>query len=113
MSKGDIILVPFPFTDLSGQKVRPALVLHAEPKGEDCIVAFLSSVKSKKALRFDVPVTPSAKNGLKVPSVIKVNKIATLQKKIAIGELGTLETTLQKTVNAKLKQLFLLYVKRT
>lgn len=105
MSKGDIILVPFPFTDLSGQKVRPALVLHAEPKGEDCIVAFLSSVKSKRTLRFDVPVMPSPKNGLKVPSVIKVNKIATLQKKIALGELGTLEATHRTKVDQKLRQL--------
>lgn len=106
MSKGDIILVPFPFTDLSDQKVRPALVLASEPKGEDCIVAFLSSVKQKRVLRFDVAVPPSETNGLKVPSVIKVNKIATLQKKIAIGELGTLETTYLKEVDRKLRQLF-------
>ncbi|MBI4087008.1 type II toxin-antitoxin system PemK/MazF family toxin [Candidatus Kaiserbacteria bacterium] len=105
MSKGDIILVPFPFTDLTGQKVRPALVLHAEPKGEDCIVVFISSAKPRRSLRFDVAVTPSAVNGLKVPSVIKVNKIATLQKKIAIGELGTLEATYLTQVDRKLKQL--------
>lgn len=106
MSKGDLILVPFPFTDLSGQKVRPALVLHTETKGEDCIVAFLSSVKPKRTSRFDIAVTPSKTNGLKVPSVIKVNKLATLQKKIAIGELGALEATYRKQVDLKLKQLF-------
>jgi len=44
MSKGDIVLVPFPFTDLSGQKVRPALILYSDQKGEDCIVA-LDSMK--------------------------------------------------------------------
>lgn len=106
MSKGDIILVPFPFTDLSGQKIRPALVLYTEPKGEDCIVLFLSSVKPKRLARFDIAVTPSKANGLKVPSVIKVNKIATLQKKIAIGELGTLEAAHRTQVDRKLKQLF-------
>ena len=106
LSKGDIILVPFPFTDLSGQKVRPALVLHSDPKGEDCIVAFLSSVKPKKTLRFDVLVSPSRENGLKTSSTIKVNKIATLQKKIVLGELGRREAVYGAQVDEKLKQMF-------
>lgn len=105
MSKGTIILVPFPFTDLSGQKVRPCLVLHNSPKGEDFIVAFLSSsVKGKS--EFDIPVSPTPKNGLKIESVLKINKIATLQKKIAIGELGILETQTLKLVDKKLVSLF-------
>ncbi|RJQ31011.1 type II toxin-antitoxin system PemK/MazF family toxin [Candidatus Parcubacteria bacterium] len=106
MSRGDIVLIPFPFTDLSGQKVRPALVLHNEKKGEDCVVIFLSSIKQKKIMDFDVPVKPSSQNGLKIFSTIKVNKIATLQKKIVIGELGSLEDQHMEKVNNKLKQLF-------
>lgn len=108
MSKGDLVLVPFPFTDLSGQKVRPALVLHHDVKGEDCIVAFLSSLKQKKLSRSDVPVTPSKQNGLKAPSVVKVHKIATLQKKIILGEIGALERDSLTEVDEKLKQSFLL-----
>ncbi|PIP55429.1 MAG: hypothetical protein COX06_03325 [Candidatus Zambryskibacteria bacterium CG22_combo_CG10-13_8_21_14_all_42_17] len=106
MSKGDIILVPFPFTDLSGQKVRPALVLHVEEKGEDCIVAFLSSAKSKRTTYFDLSVVSSNRNGLKVNSVVKINKIATLQKKIALGQLGRMEPNYIIQINKKLKRLF-------
>ena len=106
MSKGTVILVPFPFTDLSGQKVRPAVVLYSDKRGEDCIVVFISSAKTKRVSRFDIAIVASSTNGLKVPSMIKVNKIATLQKKIVLGELGTLETPYMTKVNTKLRQLF-------
>ena len=106
MPKGAIILTPFPFTDLSGHKVRPALVLHDQKAGEDCIVAFISSVMRGKTGSYDVPAVPSLRNGLKADSVIKVNKIATLQKKIARGELGILEQSTLAEVDKKLKMLF-------
>lgn len=107
MSKGAFVLVPFPFTDLSGQKVRPALVLHAA-RGEDCILAFISSDASKKKQGGMVPVKMSRRNGLKVDSVIRVDKLATLQKKIIIGELGVAEQITMKAVDQALRTLFAL-----
>lgn len=106
MSKGTIVLVPFPFTDLSGTKIRPCLVLHEQKKGEDCIVAFISSVKHSKLNPLETRVSATAKNGLKVDSVIKTDKIATLQKKTILGELGNLEPALMKIVDANLKKMF-------
>lgn len=106
MSKGTIVLVPFPFTDLSGQKVRPALILSASKQGEDCIVAFMSSLKQKKLFSFDIVLPASTTNGLKTDSIIKINKIATLQKQTILGTLGVLEPKYMKLANAKLKDLF-------
>ena len=106
MSKGTLVLIPFPFTDLSGQKVRPALVLVDFKKGEDCIVAFISSVKQKRSDPFDIPLPITNKNGLKMDSIIKIGKIATLQKKIILGEIGVLESELLDQVDKKLKMLF-------
>jgi mRNA interferase MazF len=106
MPKGTIVLIPFPFTDLSGQKVRPALILHDHKGGEDCLVSFISSVQQKKLGSFDIAVKPSVHNGLKLNSTIKVAKIATLQKKTILGELGSLESDILKKVDTKLKDLF-------
>ena len=49
MFKGKIVLIPFPFTDLSGSKVRPAIILSNNKKGEDCLVAFISSLGIKRS----------------------------------------------------------------
>lgn len=105
MSKGKIVLIPFPFTDLSGHKVRPAVILHVT-RGEDCIVAFLSSGIPKKKYPYDVAIRTSKRNGLKVDSIIKVDKLATLQKKIVLGEFGEVEKDIQKAVDSNLKKVF-------
>ena len=106
MPKGTIVLVPFPFTDLSMNKVRPCVVLYEQRNGEDCVLACISSVRQKRSGTFDIKIKSSAANGLKIDSVIKTEKIATLQKKIILCELGMLEKSLIKEVDAKLRVLF-------
>lgn len=103
MFKGRIVLVPFPFTDLSGQKVRPALILYAG-RSEDCIVAFISSARRKQG-RFTVPIRATSGNGLKTDSVIRLDKLATLQKKVVLGELGRVEREMLVGVDTALRKL--------
>jgi mRNA interferase MazF len=54
MRKGDIVLVPFPFTDLSGSKIRPALVLVGQEL--DVTVAFITSKTNLKEQFFPCQV---------------------------------------------------------
>ena len=53
--KGKIIAVPFPFTNLKGAKVRPALVIYEGR--EDVIVAFISSKIPAERYNVDVLLT--------------------------------------------------------
>lgn len=89
MAKGDIILIPFPFTDLSGNKLRPALVL-VEAKF-DITVCFITTQSSNKD-PLDILILPTTDNGLKKTSLLKLSKIATLDRKLSIGRIGSLDT---------------------
>lgn len=106
MRKGTIVLVPFPFTDLSGNKVRPAVVLSAPANGQDIIVAFISSIIPKKSSAYTIPLMPSSMNGLKTKSHMRLDKLATLQKNIVVGELGSIDAIMGKKVDVSLRKLF-------
>lgn len=91
MNKADIVLIKFPFTDLSGSKRRPVLVLTAVKQHEpDIIVAFISSVipLSLSATDMFISTSDALKLGLKKASVIKLDKLATLDKNLVAGEFG-------------------------
>lgn len=87
MKKGDIILIPFPFTDLSGTKTRPALVLVSNEL--DVVLAFITT-QTKWQEQWDLLLEPSITNGIKTPSLVRLGKLATLDKTMAIGRLGSL-----------------------
>lgn len=106
--KGKIVLIPFPFTDLTAAKLRPALVLYEGKR--DVVLAFISSKVPVQAGQTEIILTMShasfAKSGLKVDSVIRLDKIATVLKDLMIGELGELNDDLRAEVNAKISVLF-------
>ena len=106
--KGKIVLVPFPFTDLTAAKLRPALVIYEGEK--DVIVAFISSKIPLELSEADVLIATEnldfKKTGLKVESVIKLDKVATVLTDLIVGELGELDKGLRVVVNRKLKEIF-------
>lgn len=103
MKKGDIVLIPFPFTDLSGLKNRPALILIEGQN--DITVSFITSqIKWKE--EFDVEVSPSQENGLKKTSLIRLSKLATIDKELVIGKLGKLSNDKINEINSSLIKAF-------
>ena len=101
MKKGDIVLIPFPFTNLKDVKNRPALILISTDL--DVTVAFITS-QIKWQEKDDVMVEPSIFNGLKKASLIRLSKFTTIDTTLVIGKFGALEALEQ--VNASLTELF-------
>ena len=102
MKKGTVILISFPFTDLRGSKVRPAIVLN---KSElDVTVCFVTS-ELKWKTEYDFLVFPSETNGLKMKSLIRSSKIVSINSKLVIGVLGELSESEIEELNICLKNL--------
>lgn len=99
MTKGDIVLVSFPFTDLTGNKNRPAVVLISNDN--DITVCFLTT-QIKWQTDTDVIIEPSDLNGLKKISLIRLNKFATLDKELIMGRLGSLSGAEIRVLNKNL-----------
>lgn len=99
MKKGEIILVPFPFTDLSDNKYRPALVLIES--NYDVTVCFITTQIQWKE-KYDVVVHPTVENGLKKESLIRLTKFATIDKDLVWGRIGTLENKYMQQINRNL-----------
>lgn len=106
MRKGDIVLIRFPFTDLSGSKNRPALVLVS--RQSDVVVAFITS-NMIHSENWDVVLEPNSQNGLKQISAIKISKIATLDKTLVLGKIGKVDSSDILKVNEGLTLLFHLH----
>jgi mRNA interferase MazF len=109
MKRGAVVLASFPFTDLSATKRRPAVVVSkgANSNG-DVIVAFITSVVPEKLLPTDLLLSPGRKgfegSGLQRISIVKADKLATLNRSVISGELGKLSPSILKELDSSLKE---------
>ena len=69
-TKDDIILVRSPFSDLSGSKIRPAVVVNAEHISQDLIIVPLTS-KTSSLLEGEFILSQWATAGLKLETAVK------------------------------------------
>ena len=108
---GDVVLVVYPFTDLTTAKQRPAVVLSAEwfnkrPDG-DVILAAITSVVPTTLSREEVALTHAdlASAGLLKPSIVKAGKIFTGNRVLIKQTLGKLPDPTVKQIVSKLKEI--------
>lgn len=109
MRLGEIYLASFPFGNVPGMKLRPVLLLNS-PVGANAEVvdAYISSVISTTLLPSDVvldPQTPEyASTNLKVASLLRLHKIATIHSSSVQRFLGVLLPAALQEVDAKLRK---------
>lgn len=99
MKKGDIVLIPFPFSDLTGSKLWPAVVLIST--AFDVTVCFIT-MQVQWNDEHDIQLTPSSVNGLKKLSLLRTSKVTTIDKDLILGRIGALENNYINNLNKNL-----------
>lgn len=107
LARGDVVLTRFPYTDLTGSAVRPALVVSVGSIGQDFVLVGISSILRSGAIPTDLVIDPSnpefLNTGLRVASVIRVHKIASVESKVVSRRLGRIGPHLQAEVDRLLR----------
>jgi len=106
-----VVLVPFPFDDLTASKVRPAVCLtDAIGAHRHVVLAFITSAVPPRLEPTDFlldPVTADfARTGLRVRSALRLHRMVTVSTTLIQRQLGVLTPNLQAQVHQRLRALF-------
>lgn len=111
MTKHKVVLVPFPFDDLSSTKVRPAVCL-TDPLGphRHVVLAFITSRTPSPLLDTDLVLDSRdpgfAATGLRVSSTLQLHRLMTVSTDLIRRQLGQLSSELQARIIESLRSLF-------
>ena len=97
--KGDIVVIPFPFSNLSKVKKRPAFVV-SELAGDDVILCQITSQTIKDKYSISLSKNDFVTGNLLVKSNIRPNRIFTADKNIILYKVGNIkENKIREVIN--------------
>ena len=88
--KGDVVVLPFPFSDLTQSKKRPALVA-AKLKGDDIILCQITSETRADGYSIVLATKDFKQGSLNLTSMIRPNKLFTADKSLVLYKIGSLK----------------------
>jgi mRNA interferase MazF len=106
--QGDIVLIPFPYSDLSTTKQRPVLVLsntNYNKVQSDLVVAAITSNLNDKTYTIQITADDLDEGQLRAISVVRADKIYTFSNQIVIKKFGHLKPSLFTEVKRQLMSL--------
>ncbi len=110
MTRGDVVLVPFPFQDRPGEKIRPAVVVQSDAENRRLANTVLAMVTGNlqdagqpTTVLIDPTTADGAGSGLSGPSLVKCYNLAAVRQRRVIHVLGHLSDAVMRQVNDALK----------
>lgn len=107
--RGDVVLVDYPFSDRTGSKVRPALVVQADALNrritDTILVAVSRSTHRASATQVfvDIATPEGSQTGLRQNSMVQCENLLTYDQGLIIAKIGELSSSLVQRVNNSLK----------
>lgn len=102
--KGDIVVVPFPFSDLTTSKKRPALVI-TKLQGDDLILCLITKVQRNDKYELSLKDSDFKSGGLQHNSFIRPHRLFTADTSIVEKSVGCLSKSKLEEVIKKLKEI--------
>lgn len=105
--RGDVVRVDWPYSDRTGTKVRPALVIQADALNgliADTVLLLIS--RTYRALgTTEVAIDPTTESGsgLRFPSVVSCNNLLTIDQGLIVRSIGRLSSTIMQQIDDRLK----------
>lgn len=99
--KGDVIVTPFPFSNLSSTIKRPTLII-ATLKGEDIIICQITAKKRPDPYKIELNKKDFKIGGLKTNSFIRPSRILTIKKSLVLYQIGKISHDKIKEVENKI-----------
>ena len=109
MTQRDLVLLPYPFTDFQGTKVRPALIVSnniLNQKSEDCIMVALTTILKNEPYSLNITQSDLIEGKLIRPSRIRVDKIFSVKKSLVLKKIGVLSSDTFTKVKLEIGLLF-------
>lgn len=108
MKRGDVVLIDFPFSDRTGSKLRPALVVQDDDvtaARDDVLLAAIS--RTQRFANTEVVIDPSTpdgqRSGLRQVSVVDCALLGTFDQLLVKHTLGSLTAMLMEQIDSRLK----------
>ena len=102
---GEVVVLPFPQTNLQSGKRRPALVVAALP-GDDLILCQITSRNRSDGFSIPLAVDDFERGRLVMDSFVRPNRLFTVESSVIIYAAGKVTITKLNEVRSKIRELF-------
>ncbi len=104
---GHIVVFPFPETNHTNSKLRPALLIQCVPgRYDDWLVCMISSQLHQEIADFDEVISPDdldfSTSGLKCASLIRVSRLAIVDVNLLLGSIGSISQERLSRIKTKI-----------